>query len=154
MAVDMDRAQTVCNSLREQDDSQISDLNKEISRISDLPFDVQKRDRTGKPALTKRGSPSFHKSDLFQLVSRDLQTRYPETYQPPLTENRQLKTAAEAWRSYSDHPVLKLFFDIQDKIKQIGLINLHGNVSRVHPRYGYLTKTGRTSCSGSNSNIQ
>ena len=150
LAVDSTMAQTVCTGLREQVASRISDLNREISRISDPSFDVQKRDRTGKPVLTKTGSPSFHKRDLFQLVSRDLQTRYPETYQPPLTENGQLKTAAEAWQSYSDHPVLKLFFDIQDKIKQIGLINLHGNVSRVHPRYGYLTKTGRTSCSGPN----
>jgi len=150
MAVDAAMVQTIITGLKEQVASQISDLNREISRISDQPFDAQKRDKTGKPVLTKTGSPSFHKRDLFQLVSRDLQTSYPETYQPPLTETGQLKTAAEAWQSYSDHPVLKLFFGIQDKIKQIGLINHNGNVSRVHPRYGYLVKTGRTSCSGPN----
>ncbi len=150
MAVDAAMVQTICNDFREQIIRQTVDLNQEVSKILDQPFDVQKRDKTGKPVLTKTGSPSFHKRDLFQLVSGDLQTKYPETYQPPLTENGQLKTAAEAWQSYSDHPVLKIFFDIQEKIKQIGLINHNGSVSRVHPRYGYLVKTGRTSCSGPN----
>jgi len=81
--------ETTCRKLAAQIAPLIDNLNQEISKISAQPFDIQKRDKTGKPVLTKTGLPSFHERDLFQLVNDSLQAKYPDTYQPPLTNKGQ-----------------------------------------------------------------
>ena len=150
MAVDSGLTETICQKLASQIDSLIEDLNGEISQVSDQPFDVQKRDKAGKPVLTRTGLPSFHTRNIFQLASDDLQSKYPDTYCPPLTDKGNLQTAEDAWRGYADHPVLRVYFAIKQNIKLQGLIKVVEDQSRIHPSYGYLTKTGRTSCSGPN----
>jgi len=150
MAVDMDRAQTIITGLKEQIVNQTVDLNQQISKISAQPFEAQKRDKAGKAVTTESGSPSFHVKAIFQLVNDDLQSKYAETYQPPRTATGNLQTAEEAWRKYADHPVLSTYFAIKQKIKLQGLVQGVEGQSRIHPRYGYLTRTGRTSCSGPN----
>ncbi|MDP7281201.1 MAG: DNA polymerase, partial [Candidatus Poribacteria bacterium] len=150
MAVDMDRAQTIIRGLKAQIVNQTVDLNQQISKISAQPFEAQKRDKAGKAVTTESGSPSFHVKAIFQLVNDDLQSKYAETYQPPRTATGNLQTAEEAWRKYADHPVLSTYFAIKQKIKLQGLVKGVEGQSRIHPKYGYLTKTGRTSCSGPN----
>ena len=151
MAVDMAMVQTIITGLKEQIIRQTVDLNQEISNISDQSFDAQKRDKLGKPVTSESGSLSFHEKAIFQLVNDDLQSKYADTYQSPRTAKGNLRTAAEAWPKYADdHPVLRVYFAIKQNIKLQGLIKGVEDQSRIHPRYGYLTKTGRTSCSGPN----
>ena len=146
MTTDQERLQRTVEEYRSKSDRLIREIHLKYPGL----FKV---DGEGKFKLTKTGAPRRFDAALKEYLNQSAsqaRKKRGRAVEVPRTAKGNVSTAREAWDAFKDDaPFAKIWFEYQGTAKLcqfLGSLNL----PVIRPRYGVLTRTGRTSCSSPN----